>query len=554
MRKYISRFLALLMAVSVLAALAAPAAAVEPNYRVTKAFANSRYYRELIELELTGNYRADLVNVALTQVGYHEGECAADRNGMNMTSGGNWTEYGYYCECDGFAWCAMFISWCARQAKVPWHLITDSRLARSYSFNLPFEYKADYTPITGDIVFFAEPDEEWSHVGIVAEVTDTGIYTVEGNSRDMVRLKFYEFDDNYIKGYGYYDAEPCTADMIQRGNIYKVQFDLNGGEGKRRDQHTTDGAALGLYANAPDELGDDDELMVEPPNNDWCWKDGYDFVGWYARRDSDGLWLTERSGWRSGSEIAQKKYQRKIYPDMGAVYIDGSWGGSDLSSFTFYAVWKNQLTGKFEDDTAFVVRYDSKGWANTFKDLKETDKHYASAKDIISRGLINGTEENIFGADTVLARAQFLAMLYRYDGETPVNASIPYKDVKADDWFYDAAVWAYKNGIAPHDSELKPEAGLTREEAVQYLYNYALLEGKAKLTGGKGIAVDMVRTLIAFSDMSVMSPAYFEAVLWTFGNGILVPREVDGRSMLQPKALVDRAEACQMLSAWLSLK
>lgn len=554
MKRCVKRFAAFLLAAAMLSTAAAPAVAVTPNYRVTSAFAGSRYYRQLTGLELTGNYRADLINIALTQVGYHEGEAARDRDGMNMTSGGNWTEYGYYCECDGFAWCAMFVSWCARQAQIPESLITDSRVARAYAFNLPFEYKEDYTPAAGDIIFFAEKDEEWSHVGIVFGVNDTGVYTVEGNSRDMVRVKFYEFDDEYIKGYGTYESEPCSEDMIQRGNIYKLQFDLNGGDGKRRDQYITEGAALGIYANAPDEVADDDELIEEPENNDWCWKDGYDFCGWYVQRDSDGLWLTERHGWRSAGDIAQRRYQRKIYGDMGTVYIDKSWGGEDFSSYTFYAVWKDQSTGKYADDTAFIFTLDSKGWANAFRDLNETDPYYAAAKDIISRGLINGTDENIFGAEASLTRAQFLAMLYRYDGEKTVNAAIPYEDVSAEDWFHDAAVWAYKNGISPDAAELKPNTALTREEAVQYLYNYALLKGKAKAVSDKDITLDIVRTLLAFSDISVMSPAYLEAVLWTFGSGILIPVEVEGRSMLQPKGIVSRAEACEMLSAWLNLK
>lgn len=554
MHKILKRAVAAVLAASMFMSVALSALAVDPNYRVTAAYAGSRYHKQLLELELTGSYRADLINVAITQLGYHEGENSRERNGMNMTSEGNWTEYGYYCECDGYAWCAMFVSWCARQARIPQSVITDSRVARAYAFNLPFEYKEDYRPLAGDIVFFAEPDQEWTHVGIVLETNDTGIYTIEGNSRDMVRLKFYEFDDEYIKGYGYYESEPFTEDMIQRRNIYKAQFDLNGGEGKRRDQYTMDGAALGLYKNAPDEVADDDELREEPEHNDWCWKEGCEFAGWYVRRDSDGLWLTERSGWRSAGEIVDRRYSRKIYGDMDAVYIDGSWGGEDNSSYTFYAVWKDQNTGKCIDDSAFVVSYDSKGWANTFKDLSETDPHYAAAKDIISRGLINGVSENIFGAEEELTRAQFLAMLYRYDGENEVKAAIPYEDVEPEDWFYGAAVWAYKNGIAPKADELKPDIALTREEAVQYLYNYALLKGKAVPVSDKDITLDILRTLLAFSDISIMSPAYLEAVLWTFANGILVPVESGGRSLLQPKAAVNRAEACFMLSAWLNLK
>lgn len=554
MKKQLKRILAALLAGVIFASVAAPAMAATPTYRVSRAYEGSRYYREFLEVELTGNYRADIINIALSQVGYHEGECDADRDGMHINSSGNWTEYGRYCECDGFAWCAMFVTWCARQAQIPKSLIADSRVARSYVFDVPFKARGEYIPITGDIVFFVEPGQEWTHVGLVLDTDEEGVYTVEGNTRDQVRVKYYKFDDTYIKGYGPYESEPCTPAMIVRDNIYKATFDLNGGEGKRRDQYTTDGDPMALYANKPDEVADDDETIREPEHSDWCWRDGHDFVGWYVRRDHDGKWLTERNGWHGSESIADNRYARKIYADQDAVYIDESWGGEDFAGYTFYAVWKDQETGKYAEDTAFICRYDSTGWANTFWDLRETEPYYAAAKDIISRGLINGTEDNIFGADSPLTRAQFLAMLYRYDGSHPVDAALPYTDVKSDDWFFAAASWAYRNGIAPDCEKLRPNMPLSREEAVQYLYNYALLTGRAEAISDKDITLDMVRTLLAFSDISVLSPAYLEAVLWTFGNGILAPVEVLGRNLLMPKTTVNRAEACQMLSTWLSLE
>ena len=554
MKKKLKRIVAVMLAAILFGSVAAPAMAVMPDYKVTKAYAGSRYYRELLEVELTGNYRADLVNVALSQVGYHEGENAKDRDGMHMGNDKNWTEYGYYCECDGFAWCAMFVSWCARQAQIPKSLIDNSRVARSYVFGVPFKARGEHIPATGDIVFFVEPGQEWTHVGIVLGIDDNGVYTIEGNTRDQVRIRYYSFDDTYIKGYGPYESEPCTEDMIVRDNLYKFNFDLNGGEGKRRKQYTTEGDPLCLYVNAPDKTADDDELIVEPSNNDWCWKDGHDFAGWYVRRDSDGMWLTERNGWHTSESIAQRRYARKIYGDLGTVYVDASWGGSDYSSYTFYAVWKDQETGKYVEDTAFIATYDSTGWANMFKDLSESDPYYEAAKDIISRGLINGTAEYTFGAETALTRAQFLAMLYRYDGSHPVDAALPYTDVSKDDWFFAAAGWAYRNGIAPDCDKLNPNMPLSREEAVQYLYNYALLTGRAEAISDKDITLDIVRTLMAFSDISILSPAYLEAVLWTFGNGILAPVEVMGRSMLMPRATVNRGEACRMLSTWLSLE
>ena len=62
-----------LFLVFVFAAALFPVAAVEPSYTVSGPYGESSYCENLKNLTLTGDYRTDLVNVALTQVGYHEG-------------------------------------------------------------------------------------------------------------------------------------------------------------------------------------------------------------------------------------------------------------------------------------------------------------------------------------------------------------------------------------------------------------------------------------------------------------------------------------------------
>jgi hypothetical protein len=54
----------------------------------------------------TGDQRADLIGVALTQVGYREGSR-------------NYTKYGVWYGSPNMAWCGAFISWCANQAGIP---------------------------------------------------------------------------------------------------------------------------------------------------------------------------------------------------------------------------------------------------------------------------------------------------------------------------------------------------------------------------------------------------------------------------------------------------
>ena len=50
---------------------------------------------------------------------------------------------------------------------------------------------------------------------------------------------------------------------------------------------------------------------------------------------------------------------------------------------------------------------------------------------------------------------------------------INFKDVKENDWFYNAVEYAYKNGLMKGKSEdtFEPNATLTRAELAQVLYN-----------------------------------------------------------------------------------
>lgn len=117
----------------------------------------------------TGDQRADIVGIALTQVGYRE-------------SGNNDTKYGDWYGMPNNPWCAMFISWCAYRADVSGSILRQSALAspRSDGFNIPYYSGSSYTPKPGDLAFI----QSFSHVGIVVKVEDDYFYSVEGNTND----------------------------------------------------------------------------------------------------------------------------------------------------------------------------------------------------------------------------------------------------------------------------------------------------------------------------------------------------------------------------------
>lgn len=132
--------------------------------------------------------RENMLKIAESQVGYRE-------------TAENHTKYGKWYGMDGQAWCAMFVSWCARRAGVPQSVIPNFASC-TYGgmkwFREQGRWKnADYTPRSGDLVFFDWEEEDGSgrdgqaeHVAIVEYATGDTIYTIEGNTdNEMVERR-----------------------------------------------------------------------------------------------------------------------------------------------------------------------------------------------------------------------------------------------------------------------------------------------------------------------------------------------------------------------------
>lgn len=117
----------------------------------------------------TGNQRADIIGVALTQVGYREGS-------------NNYTKYGVWFGRPNDPWCGFFVSWCASQAGIPTSVLRKTGLASPNSFGIPYYDGASYRPQPGDLFF----TKSFGHVGIVYYTSGDYFYTLEGNTYEAV--------------------------------------------------------------------------------------------------------------------------------------------------------------------------------------------------------------------------------------------------------------------------------------------------------------------------------------------------------------------------------
>ena len=142
------------------------------------------------------------IKYALSQVGYKEGK-------------NNDNKYGKYFGMNNEPWCCFFVSYCARKCNIPESVIPNySECASGYNF---FKNKNEIYnyPEAGDIVFFKPtiPNATSSHTGIVVDVTDEYIITVEGNaSNNTDGVYKMTYKKNYSKFLGF--AKPNYENNI----------------------------------------------------------------------------------------------------------------------------------------------------------------------------------------------------------------------------------------------------------------------------------------------------------------------------------------------------
>ena len=174
--------------------------------KVSKYYKKSKFYQRLMTLKLNGTTRQNVMAIAETQVGYHEGNKLSQMTGTNKKGSGNYTEYGYVAGIQG-AWCAMFVNWCARENATSTKVVPKycrvmdyrsfyQKQKRYYTWAKTKGGKGKYLPKVGDMIFYTTyPGASSQHIGYVKSCKVKGskitIVTTEGNSSDECRHKTY---------------------------------------------------------------------------------------------------------------------------------------------------------------------------------------------------------------------------------------------------------------------------------------------------------------------------------------------------------------------------
>ena len=198
------------------------------------------------------------------------------------------------------------------------------------------------------------------------------------------------------------------------------------------------------------------------------------------------------------------------------------------------------LAGKNTDVRKMNVINPSK----TFADIVG-HKDKTAIEALASRGIINGKTDNSFEPNSTMTRAEFATIIARGLGLPQKNSAI-FKDVTANDWFYNYVGTAYAYGIIKgvSENEFNPNGTITREEAA------VMVTRGAKLCG-----MDTEMDTLAVRDVLAQFFDYVKASDWSQSSLAFCYNEkiLDDSVMdIKPKEAVTRAEIASMLYNMLS--
>ena len=174
---------------------------------------------------------------------------------------------------------------------------------------------------------------------------------------------------------------------------------------------------------------------------------------------------------------------------------------------------------------------------NPFTDVSEKDWFYNDAMFVYKNGLMLGTSKTLFSPHGTVTRGMMATILWRMEGSLAPKGENSFTDVEAGRWYADAITWATENGIFAGYSKDKfgPDDPITREQLTAIFYRYADYKGyKLTVTGN----------LDKFEDADKITDYAKTVMQWAVGNGLIKGKS---ENLLDPQGTATRAEIAAML-------
>ena len=168
-----------------------------------------------------------------------------------------------------------------------------------------------------------------------------------------------------------------------------------------------------------------------------------------------------------------------------------------------------------------------------FVDVSSGDYFAKPVAWAVSCGVTKGTSStpgiDTFSPNQTCTRGHILTFLWRAAGSPAPSISNPYRDIKAGEWYYEAALWAAEMGIYnTSGGTFAPNTPCTRASTVEYFWKYA---GSLEMTA------------VPFSDVTA-GTTLAKAVSWAVNRGIT---NGTGGTTFTPNQICTRAQIVTFL-------
>ena len=174
---------------------------------------------------------------------------------------------------------------------------------------------------------------------------------------------------------------------------------------------------------------------------------------------------------------------------------------------------------------------------NPFTDVSEKDWFYNDAMFVYKNGLMLGTSKTLFSPHGTVTRGMMATILWRMEGSLAPKGENSFTDVEAGRWYADAITWTTENGIFAGYSKDKfgPDDPITREQLTAIFYRYA---------DYKGYKLTVTENLDKFEDADKITDYAKMVMQWAVGNGLIKGKS---ENLLDPQGTATRAEISAML-------
>lgn len=171
-----------------------------------------------------------------------------------------------------------------------------------------------------------------------------------------------------------------------------------------------------------------------------------------------------------------------------------------------------------------------------FTDVPANEWYYSAVDFVYRNGMMSGTSGTAFSPNLPTNRAMIVSILYRLEG-SPAAGANTFPDVAPGQYYTDAVGWAAANGIVSGYStgDFRPGDGITREQLAAILYRYAQY---------KGYNISASADLGRFPDAGNVSKYAVGPMQWAAGQGLV---SGTSRGTLDPAGGASRAQAAAIL-------